>query len=295
VRAIGPDGTIPSNPGARLDHAPALPLRPLTVGELVDAAVLLVRAHPVALLLPAALLAGAEQLLLWGLRVLADAPLIDSPPSPVDLFGTYWLVLAAGAATEAMIITQLGPIAGRAAAANLLGTRVSTRQLLGAGLRQTPALLLIVPIVGVLVAVATLFGPLWLAAYPLFGLAGVLLTLERRGPLSALGRAATLAFRGGMRATAVRLLGYLSWLMLRFAFFLGLGWGAELLELDSAVVSWVLPIGLVVINAAAYASLAATDAMTVLELRIRIEGLDLWLARARSRGPIDERVLVNTR
>jgi hypothetical protein len=278
-----------------LDHAPALPLRPLTVGELVDAAVLLVRAYPVALLLPAVLLAGAEQLLLWALRDLAEAPLIDSPPSPVDLFGTYWLVLAAGAAAEAMIVLLLGPIAGRAAAANLLANSVSTRQLLGAGLRQTPSLLLIVPIVGLLVGVATLFGPLWLAAYPLFGLAGVLLTLERRGPFSALGRAATLAFRGGMRATAVRILGYFSWLLLRFAFFLGLGYGVELLELDSAVASWVLPIGLVVINAAAYASLAAMDAMTILELRIRVEGLDLWLSRAQSRGPVDAQILASSR
>lgn len=276
-----------------MDHAPALPLRPLTIGELVDAAVLLVRARAVALLLPAAVLAGAEQLILWGIRDLAAAPLVDGPPE--DLIGPYWFVLAIGAGTEAMIIAALGPIAGRAAAANLITANASTRELLGTGIRQLPSLLLIVPIVGLLVGVATLFGPLWLAGYAVFGLAGALLTLERRGPLGALGRAARLAFQGGMRATGVRILGYSSWLLLRLAFFLGLMFGASLLDLDRAVLAWVLPIGLLVINAAAYASLAALDATTALELRIRLEGLDLWLARARAGGTVDTEILVATR
>jgi hypothetical protein len=278
-----------------LDHAPALPPRPLTGGELLDAAVVLVRANAAALLLPAALLAGVEQGVLSLLRELMGVPLVDGLPPPDEIIGSYWFLLAAGAATEAMIISAVGPVAGRAAVADLLRERLPAGTMVRAGLRRLPALLMITPIVGLLVAAGTLFGPFWLPAYAVFGLAGALLTIERRGPGGALGRAATLAVRGGMRATWIRLLGYFSWLVLRFGFFLGLGFGAELIGLGRTATAWMIAIGLVVINTAAYASLAALDAVTLLELRIRLEGLDLWLARAAARGPVDPNILAVTR
>lgn len=43
---------------------------------------------------------------------------------------------------------------------------------------------------------------------------------------------------------------------------------------------------LTVANAVAYASLAALDAVVLIEARIRTEGLDLWLSRAAAHHPL---------
>ncbi|EWM65808.1 hypothetical protein MCBG_02941 [Micromonospora sp. M42] len=76
-----------------------LPRRPLTVGELLDAAVLLLRDHARVLVPLALVLALAEQAVLHPLRLLVEA----DPPQwwPAD-FGDslpwYWLLLATGPA-----------------------------------------------------------------------------------------------------------------------------------------------------------------------------------------------------
>jgi hypothetical protein len=257
----------------------------------LDAAVQLVRIHGRTLLPVAAVLAIVEQAVLWPLREAMGVPLIGGSAGIADL-GPYWLVLGIGAGLEALIIIGLGPIAGQAAAADLTHTPTRTRDLLAAGARRFGALAVIGPVVLILVTVSALLGPLWLVGYALFGLAGVALTIERRGPFSALGRAAALSVRGGMRATRVRILGYISWLLLRFGFFLGLGAAADFLLLGRQAAGWLLVVGLVLANTTAYATLAALDAAALLEVRIRSEALDLWLSRAAEHGALTTEALV---
>src|SRR5690349_17113922 len=102
-------------------HDGVLPLRPLTLGELLDAGIGLLRRHAVVLLVAGAVLAVAEQALLAPLRALAGtgAPWYWAD---TDHLAAYWLLIAAGLATEAAAIALLGGLAARAAGPELLGT-----------------------------------------------------------------------------------------------------------------------------------------------------------------------------
>lgn len=197
----------------------ALPLRPLTIGELLDAAVALVRAKGIALLAVAAVLALAEQAVLLPLRASQDVNLAQDMP---DIVGPYWLILALGAGLEALIITALGLLAGRVAAADITDTPLTTGDLLRPRWSAIGAICVVAPAAALLAGIGALLGPLWLVGYALFGLAGAVLAIEGGGALRALGRATALTGRGTMRGTGIRVLGYLSWLTLRFGFFLGI-------------------------------------------------------------------------
>jgi hypothetical protein len=260
----------------------ALPLRPLTAGELLDTASELVRRRAAVLLGTAAVLALLEQVVLVPGRLALDIRLSEGVP---ELSGGHWLLLAAGAGLEASIIAGLGAAAGRTAVAAVTG-RPAPRPARQARLREGATVALVALAAAAPAALGALLGPLWLLGYPLFGLAAVAVAVERRGPLGALGRAAGLAFRGGMRAASVRVLGYVSWLLMRFAFYLGLLAGLDYLPVTAETAEWLLVPPIVAGNALAYASLAALDAALLVESRVRLEGLDLWLGRAaRHREP----------
>lgn len=256
-----------------------LPRRPLTVGELLDSAVLLLRDQARLLVPLGVLLALAEQLLLHPLRVLAAA----RPPEwlPVgDRLGTYWLLLAAGAGTEAVIIALLGNPAARAAGAALLGRRARPAELLRPA--RWLATLLFAAAAGCAVGLAGLAGPAWFVAYGLLGALIPALVVDRVPAYRAPGRALRLAVRGGGRAGAIRLLGYLGWWLLRLGVGLGAYHGLQLLGLFD-VQAWALPIATVcwvAVNAVAYPALACLDAVLHLETRMRSEGLDIRLSRA---------------
>lgn len=263
-----------------------LPRRPLTVGELLDAAVLLLRDHARVLVPLALLLALAEQALLHPLRLLADA----HPPQwwPAD-FGDalpwYWLLLATGAGTEAAIIALLGGPAARGAGAALLGRRPGPGELLR-GSRPGAAVLAAVAI-GPVVALAALTGPGWFLAYGLLGLVVPVLVLDGVPGHRAPWRAMRLAGRVSARAAAVRLLGYLGWWLIRLGIGLGVYHGLGMLGLFD-VSAWALPVtvaAFAAVNALAYPALACLDAVLHLETRIRTEGLDIRLSRARPGVP----------
>src|SRR5690349_7819282 len=74
-----------------------LPLRPLTLGELLDAAVALLRGQAKVLLAAGFLLAVIEQAALYGLRVGTARPPYLLPYD--DRLDIYWLALAVGFAT----------------------------------------------------------------------------------------------------------------------------------------------------------------------------------------------------
>jgi hypothetical protein len=260
-----------------------LPLRPLTLAELLDAAVALLRRHALPILGPAIVLAAAEQAVLWPLRhAAAVAPPWYFPPRS-DRLAEYWLTLGTGFATEAVIIALLGYLAAKGAHAALADQPVGGRWLRGTrGARGWSAIAVAV-VVGVVVGVSALAGLLPLIfGYGLVGLAVPALVVERRGPWRALGRSFALSARGGLRALGIRLVGYLGWLAIRIA--LGAG-GLAALELVLPVTGrWSTAIALVTwaaVDALAYATLACLDAVLYLETRIRTEGLDLTIALSR--------------
>ncbi|MEV0002306.1 hypothetical protein AB0H28_08480 [Micromonospora sp. NPDC050980] len=257
-----------------------LPRRPLTVGELLDAAVLLLRDQARVLLPLAVALALAEQAVLYPMRVLAGAHPPGWWPGDEGRFGWYWLLLAVGAGIEAMIIAVLGNPAARGGAAALLGRRLAPSELLRAARPAATALTAVT--VGLVVGVAGLAGPAWFVAYALVGLVVPVLVLDGVPAHRAPGRAVRLAGRVGGRAAAVRLLGYLGWWLVRVGIGSGVPYGLGLLGLFD-VSAWALPVAVaahVAVNAVAYPALACLDAVLHLETRIRTEGLDIRLSRA---------------
>ncbi len=261
-----------------MNRQPALPRRPLTVGELLDAAVQLVRGAPRSLFFVAIGLAIAEQGVLYLLRRALGVDLIGGFQNDLwETFGGLWTAMAAGAGLEALIITVLGVWTGRAAVASLTG--VWRRP----GWRESARVSVAAPVAGVTTAVGAFFGPLWLVGYALFGTSGAVIGIDPRGGL---GRATAAAFRVGMRVTFVRLLGYFSWLLLRFGFFIGLTSLLGFLDADTVTGFWILTVGFVIANVGAYTFLASLDAAALIEARFRGEGLDIWLTRAEQHAPL---------
>lgn len=258
-------------------RTPSVPLRPLTVGELLDAAAEVTRGAAPVLLPVAAVLAAAEQVLMVGLRIEFFHGSVF--PGPRDLIGDAWLAVAAGLGTEALIIALLGLIAGRAAAAGAIGGSLRPRDLLSG--RNLPGGIALAVIGGVIVFGVSLLPLGWLVAYPLAGMATVALVVDGTGAARSWTRGISLSTRSGLRGAAIRLLGYLSWLMARLAFGLGSVAGLQSLGIVPASPAnpWISAAFLFVVNTVAYASLASLDAVLLIETRIRTEGLDIALAR----------------
>ncbi|MFY1636127.1 hypothetical protein ACN27F_23105 [Solwaraspora sp. WMMB335] len=262
-----------------------LPLRPLTTGELLDSAVALLRGYAPVLLPAGALGALAEQLVLLPLRTAAGV----SPPAYLPTWhrlDIYWLLLATGAACEMVLIALLGGLASRAAGAAALGHRLPAHRLLDPRGSRCAAVVLVAGAGGVVMFSAALAGPVWFVAYAVLGLAVPALVLDRVPVWQSLSRSTALACRAGLRAGLIRILGYLVWLAVRA----GLGFGAlTLLEAGSldGQARWLAAASLVgwtAINAIAYPALACLDALLHVETRIRTEGLDIRLRRARTSG-----------
>lgn len=271
---------------------PELPLRPMTLGELLDAAMTLLRARALPLLGTAAVLAALEQVLLGPLRAGAFATAPAYGPAR-DHFGAWWQVMATGFATEAAALTLLGALAAAAAGPALIGRPVPHRALWR---RVRPVSTVLTAVLFGLACGAAAFAGFfpWLFVYGVFGLAAAVLVIDRSGnPFTALGRSARLTTRNGLRGAWARLAAYLSWFAIRIA--LGAGWVALLTLVGGdrpGWLDWAAPIAWVLANAVAYSALACVDAVLLLETRIRTEGLDIAIGRARSRGEDDAAPLV---
>ncbi len=277
----------------------ALPLRPLTTGELLDGAVVLLRARPFQLIGLGVLLALAEQVVLFPLRSFANQDISLFPGTGrLEEFG---VLVVAGLGTEALIIALLGGVAAREGARTLLGRAAPPRPTLrpvplavvsivamfvGAA-AASPFLVLLEPLQSAgFVAALFMAAILWPIPYGLIGLAGPAVVIERRGPASALLRSLRLASRDALRAVWIRVLGYAAWLFVRF----GLTTATiTLVELFGTSPSehadrLILAGTAVVANALAYPMLGCLDVMLLLEVRMRTEGLDISLRRAVARG-----------
>jgi len=268
-----------------------IPLRPLTLAELLDAALELLRRNALGLLTVSAALAVIEQALLYPVRLVAGAIPPYWDPLNEDL-GKFWLLFGVGLGSEAAIIGLLGGLAARAAVPALVD-RPAPRWLLGRGSRIGGLLGLAgLLMCGALLTAAAGFLP-WIFWYLFTGLAAPALVIDRLGPLGALGRSFALVARGRWRPGGIRLLGYLAWLSIRLA--LGFG-GVALVRLFVHLPgrTWAIVITMIawaLVNTVAYAALGCLDAVLHLENRMRVEGLDLALDRALRRGIPPERIL----
>ena len=272
-------------------------LRAMTAGETLDAAVALLRRRAAPLIGLSLAFAAAEQALLSLLRDSAGmAPPYYYLPPNVTAPG-WWPVFAAGFATEAFIIAVLAGLAGAAAGPALLGRDITGRQLWR--LSRFAVVLPVALLVALLSGTAALAGfVLWPLIYGLTGLATATLTIDRvRNPFTAVGRAMARSTRAGMRGIGVQILGYLTWLVVRLA--LGSGWlvvAEQLAPLTTpGWMSWAVPVAWTLANGVAYAALACLAAVLLLEIRIRTEGLDIAVNRARSRGTDPAAALAVTR
>jgi hypothetical protein len=259
----------------------------MTTGELLDAAVALLRTRALALLGWGFVVALVEQLILFALRGWADVAFVVFPSDDEDGFGRFWTLITVGFATEALCIGLLGIVASAAAPRALLGTAAPAAR--SRAVQGVIAAILVALVCGICAA-AVLPWPL---AYGLLGLAVPAVVIDRRGPFGALLRSLRLAGRGGLRIAWIRLLGYLTWLLIRIA--IGLGGLALLTEfaaMNSAFIDHLFTgIAWLAVNCIAYPVLACLDATLHLDARMRTEGLDITLGRALKRGVSTEAAL----
>jgi hypothetical protein len=273
-----------------------LPLRPLTVGELLDSAVALLRTRGVLLVGLGMVVAAIEQAVLFPLRRLADVDINYWPAD--DRWPAWTLLIVVGFATEAAIIAGLGGLAAAAAPRALLGRAAPRPEPPARPVLATAVVALAVGLACGLVVASTYGWPstffllsvvtilLWGWVYGSLGLAVPAVVVDRRGPLAALGRSVVLSSRGFLRTVRVRLLAYLGWFVIRLA------WGNGVLSLielfytppSNTVDNVLMAAVFLVVNALAYPMLACLDAMLHLEARMRTEGLDIALRQSLHRG-----------
>ncbi|WP_344136084.1 hypothetical protein [Luedemannella flava] len=250
--------------------------RPLTTGELLDAAVALLRTRARALLLGGLLISLVEQVILFGMRQYADV--VDGIWPHEDRVPAFWLLLVVGAGTEAVAVGLLAVTASAAVPATL-GAPGPWPARRGAAVGTA----VIVAVISVCAAAIVLPGPI---VFMLLGLAVPAVVIERRGPGGALLRSVRLSSRYVLRVGWIRALGYLSWLLIRLA--VGLGTVAIVgLFIDTSTAftdHLVTGLGWLLINAIAYPTLACLDAVLLVDTRIRSEGLDIALRRTQARG-----------
>jgi hypothetical protein len=275
-----------------------LPLRPLTTGELLDAAVVVLRTRTGHLIWLGFILAAAEQALLFPLRRLAE---VDSSFLPgEDRLAAFGVLVMVGFATEAFCIAVLGGTAATEAPRALLGPGTPPRPLRPVALAiaaVAAAALCAVPAVGFLVfplplqvaglMLATLIVVVvWPFPYGLAGLAGPAVVVDQLNPMRAIARSFRLAGRGAMRTAWIRVLGYTVWLLVR------LGLGIATMAVVQVVYSSPSPTvdnlimggAWLIVNALAYPVLGCLDVALHLEARMRSEGLDIALRRTFARG-----------
>jgi hypothetical protein len=277
----------------------ALPLRPLTTGEVLDAAVVLLRTRAGRLVGLGLLFAFVEQLILFPLRRLAD--LDDRLLPATGALGIFGVLIVVGFGTEALCISLLGGIAATDAPSALLGP--------GAPARRTARLdgMLVVGLVGAVVCAASAWSflvfpvPLqilglvmagvvtlvfWPFAYGLLGLSAPAVVIDQLGPLRALGRSLRLTTRTSLRGMWIRVTGYLAWLLIRLGLSLAtiaiinLVYSSPSNMVDNLLLgtAWLL------VNGLAYPVLGCLDVALHLEIRMRTEGLDIALRRMLRRG-----------
>lgn len=271
--------------------SPVLPLRPMTIGELLDAAAALLRSRWRVLLGMSFVLAFVEQIFMSTLRIATIEEVRpkywgDITNSP----GLLWVWITLGLTTELIIITMLSGPATRTAMAAIRGedpNRLPIMTLNSTLWGQVIVYSVVLGVVGGVVSVACFFP--WLAVFAIFGLSVPALVADGLSPSKAIWRSPKLLRRSGFRTGYLRLIAYASWLLIRLAITGGAIFLAQSNFIDFSTVLFdyfmvILGLAYLACNTAGYAMLACVDAVTHIEARVRTEGLDIAIARMRDRG-----------
>ena len=270
--------------------SPVLPMRPMTVGELLDAAAALLRTRWRSLLGLSLAFAFVEQIFMTLLRwtTIEDV----RPQYYNELYGDgslLWLWITVGLTSEIAIISLLSAPAARAAATIATGGDVDALPptgLTGGQWKRAAAFAGLLTVFGG-VAAALFFLP-WFAVFSIFGLAVPVLMVDRLSPWASWWRSAGLARRSGGRTVSTLLLAYGVWLIIRLAVTCGFIMLVQFSFLDFTTIlvdNYLIALAVVyvVVNTACYAMLGCVAAVTHLEARIRSEGLDIAIDRMRAR------------
>ncbi len=278
----------------------SLPMRPLTTGELLDAAVAVLRRRPIRLLGLGLVLAAAEQAVLYPIRkhLFAGVPRLGDVHDYAHVIiagggsAQLWFVLALGMAFEATIIALIGAVAAVPALDLLIGDLPGASAILASRARPVATIVLSIVIGSGAFLTFVVGGVPWVLWFMLTGLATPTLRTDtyqpagaaprRIGILRAFGRGFGLSARMGLRAGRVRVMGYAIWFAIRFLIaYVGPSALLDTLTVSghgvSTVVTYILWTG---INALAYTAMGCLDAVLHLETRMRVEGLDIVLSRA---------------
>ena len=297
--AAGPAGgwralTVTGSP----DGQPALPLRPMTVGDLLDEPFLLLGGHLRRMLLYVALAVVPSQLIQAYLsRGLLSLDLTELFADPEGFSAVMGAETAASGATGLVSLANtllLLPLAvalvSRLAVSAALGEHIGDRQVLAAVAARLPALagtwllcavaVLGVPLLGAALAAvgAPLAGaslllvglPVGLVAFVLVAMAPLVCVVEREGPLASLRRAAGLVRPrflqcGGALVLALAVTGFVQ---------LALGMIPSLLVFAlPEQIAWVLASA-----GSALASLVTTPYLILVVVVIYIDALVRWEA-----------------
>lgn len=271
--------------------SPVLPLRPLTIGELLDTAAAVLRSQWRTLLGMALAVAFVEQLIMTTLRLTTIEQV--KPKYFTELVDDEWLAwlwIVVGLTTELICVCLVSGPASRVAVAavrdedpaNLPRTMLTSQ--------QWGPVLLFSAVLGAagLVAAALCFVP-WLLVFAVFGLSIPALIADGLTPGRALWRSPRLLARSGGRTAGVRLLSYLAWFIIRLVITCGavMMMNSQLIDFTTVLFDYFLVfLGLcyLAVNTAAYAMMACVDAVLHIETRVRTEGLDVVVSRQRAKG-----------
>lgn len=275
--------------------SPVLPLRPLTIGELLDAAAAVLRSRWRSLLGMAFALALVEQIGMTTLRLLTvDEVKPKYTDQIVDNELLAWLWIILGLTTELICISLLSGPATRVAVAAVRDEDPAKLPptVLDAG-QWGPVLLfsMIIGLAGLVAAVLCVLP--WFMVFALFGLSIPALVADGLPPDKAFWRSPKLFKRSSGRTAGVRLMAYFTWLIIRLVITCG-----AVVLLESGLIDFTtvlfdyflvfLGVCYLAVNTAGYAMLACVDAVLHIETRVRTEGLDVVVSRMRARGqPVD--------
>jgi hypothetical protein len=284
----------------------ALPLRPLTTGELLDAAVVLLRTRAGRLIGVGLVAALVEQLILFPLR---NAAGVNGDFLPADTqLRSFGVLIMVGFGTEAFCIAVLGGLASTQARRALLGSAAGPRRsthwgsvvVVGfvagilCGLSAFAFLLFPLPlqVLGLFLAVLVTL-TIWPFCYGLVGLGAPAAMIDEVGPLRALRRSVGLASRNGLRGVWIRCLGYFVWFLIRLSLYLATLALITLLYTPPSDTADIVLMGItfLIVNTLAYPVLGCLDATLHLETRMRTEGLDIALRRSLKRGVATDNAL----
>lgn len=276
-----------------------IPLRPLTVGEILDGAITTMRRHPALVFGASAVVALVEAALTVTLSIVllkgvANAPQPGPAATQQELLDYFSQVL--GSSAEVFGVTVLVTVLIRTALTGfmtvvvgkaVLGKPITFRAAMGELAPRLPSLLGVTVVYTLLGSIGLFFciiPGIWF--FTLFGLASPALVLEQSGIRHALRRSSLLVRGSWWRVFGILLLtgvcaGVIGFVV-EIPFNLSLGVGSNMTALASASIGVQLLSGLgqVVAQTLVAPFVAGATALLYIDQRMRKEGMDIQLARA---------------